>query len=114
MIHPSQPENTMADARYFATINGEPVRLQNVRYTDKQANRRPAYEREVIVGDKTVRGDSYSFAVGQGPDGKLYAADRLIFRKAAPSNHKCGAKCRHAKGGQCECECGGKFHGAGN
>lgn len=39
---------------------------------------------------------------------------RVIFRKANPSNHKCGARCRHAKGGQCECECGGKYHGAGN
>lgn len=39
---------------------------------------------------------------------------RVIYRKTNPSNHKCGARCRHAKGGQCECECGGKYHGAGN
>lgn len=105
----------MADARYFATIDGEPVRLANVYYADRQQERRMAYEQDVIVGDKTVGdGTRYNFAVGKGPDGKLYAADRLIFRKSSPSNHKCGAKCRHAKGGQCECECGGKYHGAGN
>lgn len=39
---------------------------------------------------------------------------RVIFRKSNPSNHKCGARCRHAKGGDCECACGGKYHGAGN
>lgn len=104
----------MADARYFATIDGQQVRLQNIRYTDMKEDLRQAYERTVIVGAKTVRSDSFNFAVGQGPDGLLYAADRLIFRKAAPSNHKCGAKCRSAKGSQCECECGGKYHGAGN
>ena len=27
---------------------------------------------------------------------------------------KCGAKCRNAKGGECECECGGEHHGAGH
>ena len=27
---------------------------------------------------------------------------------------KCGAKCTHAKGHVCECECGGANHGAGN
>ena len=27
---------------------------------------------------------------------------------------KCGSKCRNAKGGECECECGGEHHGAGH
>ena len=29
------------------------------------------------------------------------------------SAHKCGARCTHAKGGDCECECGGANHGRG-
>lgn len=104
----------MADARYFATIAGQPVRLQRVNYTHRDQNQRPAYQRDVIVGEKVVSdGTPHCFAVGKGPDGKLYAADRLIFRKSAPSNHKCDTKCLHAKGSSCECACGGKFHGAG-
>jgi hypothetical protein len=39
---------------------------------------------------------------------------RVIFIKENPSMHKCGAKCRHAKGSSCDCECGGQFHGAGD
>jgi hypothetical protein len=102
----------MATSLYFTTINGQPVQLKNVYYTDRKADHRGAFEREVVVGEKTV-GDYYTFAVGRAADGKLYAADRLIFRKTNPSNHKCGARCRHAKGGNCECACGGKYHGAG-
>lgn len=30
------------------------------------------------------------------------------------TEHKCGAKCRHATGPTCDCSCGGKFHGVGN
>lgn len=29
------------------------------------------------------------------------------------SAHKCAAKCTHAKGGDCECSCGGANHGKG-
>lgn len=38
---------------------------------------------------------------------------RAIAYSLNPSKHKCGARCRHAKGSSCECECGGKNHGAG-
>jgi hypothetical protein len=38
---------------------------------------------------------------------------RVIDFKKNPSLHKCDARCRHAKGNSCECECGGKYHGAG-
>jgi len=31
--------------------------------------------------------------------------------KGKVTDHKCGAKCRSAKGGDCECSCGGKHHG---
>lgn len=58
--------------------------------------------------------------VGQGDTRRCFTFEgalpvtRVIYRKSNPSNHKCGARCRHAKGGQCECECGGKYHGVGN
>ena len=106
----------MANPCYYATINGQPVRLSNVRYTDRNPAKRAAYEAGIAASEtgKIVASDAYSIAVGVAPDGSMYEADRLIFRKANPSNHKCGARCRNSKGGQCECECGGKYHGAGN
>ena len=36
---------------------------------------------------------------------------RKIFYKVNGSKHKCDARCQSAKGGNCECECGGKNHG---
>jgi len=36
---------------------------------------------------------------------------RTIYFKSNPSLHVCDARCRHAKGHNCECSCGGKFHG---
>lgn len=105
----------MGTALYFATVNGQPVQLANVHYTAREASKRPAYDAGIKASEsgRTVRCDSFSVAVGTAPDGTKREADRLIFRKAAPSNHKCGARCRHAKGRDCECECGGQFHGAG-
>lgn len=57
--------------------------------------------------------DSFKRMVGKNADGVLVPVTRKIFRKANPSMHVCGAKCRHAKGHDCECSCGGKHHGAG-
>lgn len=47
-----------------------------------------------------------------GPDAIL-PVTRTIYYKSNPSLHQCGARCRHAKGHNCECACGGQFHGAG-
>lgn len=104
----------MANALYFTTVNGQPVELKQVRYID----RNPKYRSNSAQGftasesGRIVR-DANLMAVGTTSDGKKYEADRLIFRKANPSNHKCDARCLHAKGGNCECSCGGKNHGAG-
>lgn len=38
---------------------------------------------------------------------------RISTIRAKVSAHKCGAKCTHAKGGDCECSCGGANHGKG-
>lgn len=64
-------------------------------------------------GVKGVRSDSFQMRVAKNAEGALKPITRVIFRKSNPSNHKCDARCRHAKGGNCECSCGGQFHGAG-
>lgn len=47
------------------------------------------------------------------PDGRRVQVERAIEYKSNPSKHKCDARCTSAKGFKCECECGGKNHGAG-
>lgn len=89
----------MATQRYFGTCNGQPVRLSN------------AYNREI---GRTPEGKIIAAIAGECSCGSLHAVERTINRKDNPSNHKCGDKCRNAKGFSCECSCGGKFHGHGN
>jgi len=72
-----------------------------------------------------VRGrkyDGYSMLVGFDAEADISdrmrrigakPVTRVIYRKSNPSNHKCDARCRNAKGHNCECSCGGQFHGAG-
>lgn len=36
---------------------------------------------------------------------------RIVCFNPNGSAHKCGPRCRCAKGRDCECSCGGKFHG---
>ena len=75
---------------------------------------RQRFPREVFP-DPIKAFDSFSLWVGQ----KDYSADqrnyvpvtRRICYKVNGTKHKCGGKCRTAKGGDCECECGGRFHG---
>ncbi len=72
---------------------------------------------------KGKRDDSFSMRVGFPHN--THSSQRVRFEGAKPitrvvayslnpSRHKCGARCRHAKGNSCECECGGKNHGAGD
>jgi len=63
---------------------------------------------------KVKRQDSFSSLIGHplsGPDA-IYPVTRIIEYKRNPSKHKCDARCTHAKGRQCECSCGGQFHGS--
>jgi hypothetical protein len=56
-------------------------------------------------------GDKY---VGRAVDGRVLPVERLITYKQFPSRHECNAKCLNGKhNGTCECQCGGKNHGAG-
>ncbi len=50
---------------------------------------------------------------GKGYSEDLRPVERVIAYKSNPSKHKCDGRCLNAKGGNCECECGGKNHGAG-
>lgn len=45
-----------------------------------------------------------------------YAHNVLRFEtiKAKITDHKCDARCLNAKGGNCECSCGGANHGKGH
>lgn len=74
----------------------------------------------LFPGVKGKRNDSFTKLVGF-PEGARWTFDgvgskpvtRVIDFKKNPSLHKCDARCRHAKGNNCECSCGGQFHGAG-
>lgn len=73
-------------------------------------------------GVKGLRYDSFTKWVGSPIAEKdvrhsqrtLLPVTRCIHYSDKPSLHKCGGKCRSAKGHDCECSCGGQFHGAGN
>jgi hypothetical protein len=64
---------------------------------------------------KFKRYDSFNFFVGT-PDGKYSTTQflpvtRIIRHNEHGTLHQCGSKCRNAKGGDCECSCGGVYHG---
>lgn len=65
-------------------------------------------------GVKGLKSDGYSRMTIRDSEGNLTPVTRMILRKSNPSNHKCDARCRNAKGHSCECSCGGKYHGAGD
>jgi hypothetical protein len=85
---------TEANFRYFATHNGEVVRLDKVHH------------------DGHISTKAHHFT-GLTPDGTRVTAERAIEFKSNPSLHKCDARCTNAKGFKCECSCGGKNHGKG-
>lgn len=80
----------MTKIRYFGSINGNPVRLENV---------------VEINGVK----------MGLTPDNIRIPADRKVAYKSSPSRHRCDDRCVHATGRtmKCECACGGLNHGKG-
>lgn len=91
-----QEETQMANFKYFADRNGQTVELTKVWH------------------DGHVSTKAHHF-FGTAPDGRTkIQATRAIEYKRNPSKHKCGPRCLNATGFLCECECGGKNHGAGN
>lgn len=64
---------------------------------------------------KIVRSDSFDLLVGT-TDGRydkqnFLPVTRRICYKTNGTKHECGPRCRSATGHNCECSCGGKFHG---
>lgn len=86
----------MANIRYFAEVGGEAVQLSGIWHVSGSGRRAAHF-------------------TGLTPDGQRVQADRMVIRKAAPSNHVCDARCMNATGRsmQCECSCGGRNHGRG-
>ena len=79
-----------------------------------QSMRNDAY-RAAFPGVKGKRFDGFAMLVGRVDGSRDFLpVTRTIAYKRNPSLHKCDARCRNAKGGSCECSCGGQFHGAGN
>lgn len=57
-----------------------------------------------------IRG-TLGYVYGWLDKGKVPVHRVVAYKTHSPSRHKCGAKCRNAKGPNCECVCGGEFHG---
>lgn len=73
----------------------------------------PASYFESFTGLKAgrfIKGSGYMW--GYRSDGTRAPVARVVaFKNHNPSLHKCGPKCRNAKGPNCECSCKGEFHG---
>ena len=107
----------MANIKHFSDFNGETIELRTITQMDNKefARRFPDV--------KGRRADGFTMWVGLGPNGHtrfvgdtadLLPVTRSIEYKQFPSRHQCNAKCLGGKvNGTCECQCGGKNHGAG-
>jgi len=65
-------------------------------------------------GLRVVAIDSFSVLCGydpENPTSRQLPVTRRIAYKVNGSRHICDARCRNAKGRNCECSCGGRFHG---
>src|SRR5689334_6771820 len=110
--------NMTSSERFFATCGGVVIKLEHVVYVPERFLN--AWKGIKTIPEKSVRitgsigpnSRTYCYAVGRCPQcGNHHIAERQIFRKANPSNHKCDARCLAATGHNCECSCGGKNHG---
>ena len=68
-------------------------------------------------GVKVKRYDSFSVMVGYTTDAmplmeEILPITRVIRYNENGSKHECDSRCRNAKGSDCECSCGGRYHGA--
>lgn len=107
----------MANIKYFSDIDGSTVAIRSV---TQMRNEEFAVR---FPGVKGMRADGYSKWVGLSEAGNIrFVGDtsdllpitRKIEYKSFPSKHECNSKCLNGKhNGTCECQCGGKNHGAG-
>lgn len=98
----------MATFKYFCDMDDQAIELTGLTSRD---NKEVA---ELFPGIKAMRADGYSRWMARAADGRLLPVTRKIEYKSRPSLHACNAKCINGKhNGVCECQCGGKNHGAG-
>jgi hypothetical protein len=98
--------------RYFSDFGGQ---AQELVIVNQMRNAEFAAR---FPGVKGIRLDGFymrvGYAAGATKDGQELPMTRCITYKAHPSRHECNAKCMGGKhNGACECQCGGKNHGAG-
>lgn len=99
----------MANIKNYCDTESGPVALTFATSMDN------AQFRQQFPGVKGIRYDGYSMWVGRNSALEAYLPiTRKIEYKAQPSRHACNSKCLNGKHtGVCECQCGGKNHGAG-
>jgi hypothetical protein len=78
-----------------------PVRRELVRAKFPAGRIRKFDDFDLLVGTVNGRYDRENFL----------PVTRVICYNPRGSKHECGPRCRSAKGGDCECACGGQFHG---
>ena len=105
--------------KYFSTCDGRTVELKRVGYVSVKDFARlglPAIPPEKVDRYAVAYGGGlpavYDYAAGSCDCGQTHFVERRIDRPSNPSNHKCGGKCRSARGASCECSCKGANHGA--
>ena len=91
----------MAQFRYFADINGQAVELSHIEHRGNGSKASAFWGFLPGVDLMTVKRS------------EKVQCTRAIQMKSNPSHHVCSARCVSATGFLCECECGGKNHGAG-
>lgn len=97
----------MANIKYFGDIGGEALALRSIHGMGNKEFRAR------WPGVKGMRSDGYEMLVGHSDSG-VQPVTRKIEYKSRPSLHTCNAKCLNGKhNGVCECQCGGRNHGAG-
>jgi hypothetical protein len=90
----------MAKFRYFADIAGQSFELSCIEHVG------------TIKGRPQFKGYLPGVDLMTCKRADKVFVTRAIEMKSNPSKHKCDARCTSAKGFRCECECGGKNHGA--
>ncbi len=67
-------------------------------------------EQTGLTAGRFIKGSGYVW--GFDSECQRFAVHREVgFKVNNPSLHKCGPRCRSAKGPNCECSCKGEFHG---
>ena len=74
-----------------------------------------ALVRAAFPAGKIKKFDGFSLLVGtvsgKWDETNFLPVTRIVYHDENGSGHKCDSRCRCAKGRDCECSCGGEFHG---